>query len=694
MSKNRLKDQQSPYLLQHADNPVHWYPWNDEAFADARKMDKPVFLSIGYATCHWCHVMAHESFEDEETARILNETFICIKVDREERPDIDNLYMQVSQIISGSGGWPLTILLTPDKRPFFAATYIPRDTRQGRVGLKELSSQVAELWSSNPERIEKSAGEITDALIQYQDTVRPDDVNPTIGDRAYVTYEQSYDSINGGFGKGQRFPTPANLMFLMRHSLTGTKDQAASMALHTIKKICLGGIHDHVAGGFHRYTIDENWHTPHFEKMLYDQAMMVKALTEAWQLTGNPLFKTSIERCVTFLLSELRDSSGMFYSALDADSDGEEGKYYTWSWDELSSILSSEQLQLAADYYNLNESGNFKDEATGESTGLNILHAVESVEKYAADNSMEPDVLYDRLDKIRTLLAVARKNRVRPFLDDKILTDWNGLMISALAEAGAATGNSEFITIAIETAEAILDANTSPDGTVMHSCRNSITGTFSSLPDYASLCRSMITLHQVTGTVAWLEKAVLFYRNMKEKFHDKTTGAWFLTPEGADITIVRQKDFYDGAQPSGNSLAADCALLLSRITADPTYEQDYDSTCEAFGGYVNQYPTAYAWFLTTWQHAGGKSREIVIIEENGTDAYKAVTRSRYSSFDPFTVLLSINKSNKHKLDKLAPFTRTYTTEEGSPAAYLCRNKTCMPAVSGIKAIAGIIEDRE
>ncbi|MDZ7689976.1 MAG: thioredoxin domain-containing protein [Balneolaceae bacterium] len=390
MSKNQLASEMSPYLQQHADNPVHWYAWGDEAFEVAKEQDKPIFLSIGYATCHWCHVMEHESFEDEEVAELMNEAFINIKVDREERPDIDNTYMTVCQMMTGSGGWPLTIFLTPEKKPFYAATYIPKRGRQGRPGMMELIPWIQNLWDEKRDKVYNSANEIVEAFQKSNTQTPGEKVSKEILNKAFHQFKQRFDRQHGGFGDAPKFPSPHNLMFLLRYWKQSDDQQALVMVEQTLDAMCRGGIYDHIGFGFHRYSTDSSWLLPHFEKMLYDQAMHILAYTEAWQATGNELFKQTVDQTVTYITRDLKDKHGGFFSAEDADSEGEEGKFYVWSTDEIRDILSTAEAELFIEVYNLEEQGNFKEEASGQRISKNIPHLQKSIEELANERQMKP----------------------------------------------------------------------------------------------------------------------------------------------------------------------------------------------------------------------------------------------------------------------------------------------------------------
>ena len=467
---NRLQNEKSPYLLQHADNPVDWYPWGDEAFEKAKKEDKPILLSIGYSTCHWCHVMEHESFEDNEVAALMNENFISIKVDREERPDIDNIYMTVCQLLSkGSCGWPLNIIMTPEKKPFYAATYIPKQSRYGRLGMMELVPRIGEVWKNNREEILKSADSATQSLAVATDPTRiqaSEELDNTTLKKTFQQLESRYDPAHGGFGNRPKFPTPHNLLFLLRYGQRTGNQKAIDMVSKTLESMSNGGIFDHIGFGFHRYSTDREWLVPHFEKMLYDQALLALAYTEAYQLTKNQGFKQTAEQIFTYVLRDMTSPKGGFYSAEDADSEGEEGKFYLWTEQEIIEILGRDEGEIIINIYNTNANGNFTDEVSGEKPRTNILHLNKNPDQAAMALGISRDELDRRIGQSRQKLFDIREKRIHPFKDDKIITDWNGLMIAALAKAGRVFNNKNY-TDAAEKAAIFINTELTIDGRLL-----------------------------------------------------------------------------------------------------------------------------------------------------------------------------------------------------------------------------------
>ncbi len=505
---NRLIHEKSPYLLQHAYNPVDWYPWGEEAFERARQLDRPVFLSIGYSTCHWCHVMEKESFEDLEVAASMNDTFVAIKVDREERPDIDHLYMTVCQMITGGGGWPLNLVLTPDKKPFFAGTYFPKYTRYGRIGMLDLSRRIKELWAHDRATIMGSAEKVLSALNQIPNEVSGDPLDETVLARAYRELEQRFDKRFGGFGTAPKFPTAHNILFLFRYWHRTRTRKALEMALETLKHMSLGGIHDHVGFGFHRYSTDEQWLVPHFEKMLYDQAMLAIAFVEAFQITHDEEYKRAAEKIFQYVLRDMTAPNGGFYSAEDADSEGEEGKFYTWSWDEIEQNLDPEEFQIVHRIFNITREGNYREEASGEITGRNILHVNGPIETTAHAMGLPLETVQRVLEQARQKLFSIRSKRIRPHKDDKILTDWNGLMVAALAKAARACGNEQYSIAAARAADFILETMRAENGHLLHRYRDNQAAITSTIDDYAFFIWGLINLYEAVFDDKYLSAAV------------------------------------------------------------------------------------------------------------------------------------------------------------------------------------------
>lgn len=675
MSRNNLSESQSPYLLQHADNPVHWFSWGDEAFAEARKQDKPIFLSIGYATCHWCHVMAHESFEDDSVAKLMNEAFINIKVDREERRDIDNTYMHVCQMLTGRGGWPLTIVMTPDKKPFYAATYIPKSGRQGQPGMMELVPRLSHLWNNERRKINGSAQEITQAFQQSiqpeSSTALPDDILP----KTYTRLEQTFDHDHGGFGSAPKFPTPHILTFLLRYGHQFEEKKAVEMAKITLTKMRLGGLFDHLGGGFHRYSTDPRWLLPHFEKMLYDQAMQLMAYTEGWQVTGKPLFKQTVEQIADYLIRDLQDTNGCFYSGEDADSEGEEGTFYVWTTHEIREVLSSADAELAIEVFNLNEKGNFADESTGRQTSKNILHHTKSMQELAKERDLKENGLRERLKTIRKKLFDVRKKRERPFLDDKILTDWNGLTIAALAKAGRTLGNEKFIQEAERAVAFIFEQLTQEDGHLLHRYREGEAAIEGTADDYTFLIWGLIELYEATFKTEYLQKAVSLSELFIASHWDEENGGFYFTAEGSEELLGRKKEYFDSALPSANSVAMMNLLRLGRMTANTQWEEKADKIARSTSEQTGQASTSFTQLLQAHLWATTPSYEIVIAGERQNLDVQDMIQRLYKMYLPNAVLL-INDAQDSGLQKLAPYLKHQPMKDGKATAYVCRNYSC------------------
>mgnify|MGYP001821892604 FL=1 len=597
MSANHLINEKSPYLIQHVHNPVDWHPWSDETFAWAKGKNKPIFLSIGYATCHWCHVMEKESFEDEEVAGYLNDTFVCIKVDREERPDIDAVYMAACQMLTGSGGWPLSIFMTPDKKPFFAATYLPKNSRAGRAGLIDICRQVKKLWTDDKEKIDKSSVSIAAQLDRAFAFAAADEPDASLLDQTYQKIKPGFDPRHGGFGPAPKFPTPHRLLFLLRCYHRSEDANALEMVTKTLTAMRLGGIWDHVGFGFHRYSTDARWLLPHFEKMLYDQALIACAYLEAYQITKDPLFAATAEDIFTYVLRDMTAAEGAFYSAEDADSEGEEGKFYVWSTEEFRRVLGDETANRWETILRLSPEGNFTDEATRQKTGANILHLTAPLKNWAEKFDLTKDQLEQDWENIRDQLFRVREKRIHPLKDDKILTDWNGLMIAALAMGARILNKSEYENAARKAADFILSKMRDQNGRLYHRFRDGELAVEAHANDYAFLIHGLLSLYQTTYDLAFAEEAQALQEIMMERFWDEENGGFFSTPNDSDELPVRPKELYDGAIPSANSVALSNLVFLFRLTGDPSWQKRAEAQIRAFAGTLKSQPQAFSYFL-------------------------------------------------------------------------------------------------
>ena len=707
---NRLADEHSPYLLQHQDNPVDWYPWGEAAFEKARSEDKPVFLSIGYATCHWCHVMERESFEDEEVAQLMNAHFVSVKVDREERPDVDAIYMAVCQMMTGQGGWPLTVLMTPDKKPFYAATYLPKHGRFGRIGMMELVPRISAVWHAEREKVHASADHLT-GLLQEANThdVRADALDRTALENAYGQLRQRFDEAYGGFGTAPKFPSPHNLLFLLRYWKRTSDKGALDMAEQTLQAMRLGGIFDHVGYGFHRYSTDRFWRLPHFEKMLYDQAMLAMAYAEAYQATGDPFYRRTSEETFAYVRRDLTAPEGGFYSAEDADSEGREGAFYVWTSGELSEALGDEEAALVADVYGTQEGGNFEEEATRERTGENVLFLQKPLSEVAEDKRLGENELRERMEAMREKLFAYREKRVRPSLDDKVLTDWNGLMIAALAKASAAFGEeagegrtsgegertSSYAEMARRAARFVLDHLRTEDGRLLHRWRSGHAGIAAHLDDYAFLAWGLVELYEATSEVEWLEEAVRLADEMQAGFWDKERGGFYLTSEAGEKLIVRPKELYDGAIPSGNAVALLVLLRLGRLTGEARYEEAADELLRWAAAQVRQHPSGFTALLCGLDFALGPTREVVVTGEPGAADTEAMLRAIRTPFLPSKVLLFRPAGEDDPpIAEIAPFVRDQRARDGKATAYVCQNYQCHAPTSDVDEMLALLDVRE
>src|SRR5208283_4692842 len=688
---NRLIREKSPYLLQHAANPVDWYSWGPEAFEKAEKENKPIFLSIGYSTCHWCHVMESESFEDQEVARLLNETFIAIKVDREERPDIDQVYMEVCQMMAESCGWPLTIMMTPEKRPFFAGAYIPKENMFGRMGMLELIPRIRTTWEKQREKVLDIAMQITGAL--KKEAASPSDTGPgeSLLETTYEELVSQYDARNGGFGRAPKFPTPHRLFYLLRFWKRTSSAEALDMVGKTLQGMRNGGMYDHIGFGFHRYSTDAGWLLPHFEKMLYDQALLSLAYTEMYQATGKREYRKTSGEILSYVRRDMTSPSGAFYSAEDADSEGVEGKFYTWTLDEIRRILGTE-ADLFIKVSRIEKDGNFVEQATGEKTGQNIVHLGKPLKELAAELKDPERVLENRLEDARKKLFAVREKRVRPHKDDKILTDWNGLMIAAFAKAGAAFGQPEHIEAAKTAADFILARISRADGRLLHRYRDWQAAVLGNASDYAFLIWGLLEIYEASFDVKYLKKALDLNNDMFKYFWDDKNGGFFFTAYDAESLLVRKKELYDGAAPSGNSIAMLNLLRLGRLTANPSLESRAGRIGKAFVNQIKESPSAYTQFMCAVDFALGHSLEVVIAGDSLADDTQSFVKALSSKFLPNAVfVLKPTEQESPEIAGLAGFTQYQTAIKGKATAYVCHNYTCAVPTTDVKEMFKLLE---
>jgi len=691
---NRLINETSPYLLQHAHNPVDWYPWGPEAFKRAQMEDKPIFLSIGYSTCHWCHVMAHESFEHPEVARLMNETFVSIKVDREERPDIDNVYMSACQVMTGGGGWPLSIIITPDKRPFFAATYIPREGRFGLIGMMELIPHIRELWATRRGEALSLSSKIAAILQQTSQDTAGEELDEATLERTYEQLAKRFDGQHGGFSSAPKFPTPHNLLFLLRYWKRGGNKAALDMVEKTLQAMRHGGIYDHIGFGFHRYSTDSQWLVSHFEKMIYDQAMLAMAYTEGYQATGKEDYGKTAQEIFTYVLRDMTMPEGGFCSAEDADSEGEEGKFYLWTQEEIRQALGDEEADFVAKVFNIEKDGNFVEQATGKKSGVNILHLRKSLGELASDLNLSQQDLQAHLEVLRQKLFAYRESRVHPMKDDKILTDWNGLMIAALAKGAQAFDKPEYAEVACRTADFILGNMRKPDGRLWHRYRDGQAGVEANLDDYAFLVWGLIELYEAIFDARYLEVALELTNDMVRHFWDEDGGGLYLVPDDGESLLVRKKEIYDGAMPSGNSVAMMNLLRLGRMTANSELEEKAAKIGRAFSRSVKQSPSAHTQLMVALDFVIGPCYEVVIAGNAQAEDTKAMVKALRTRFLPNkVVLLNPSEQKSPEVAQLAEFTKNQSSIGGKATAYVCLNYNCKLPTTDINKMLELLNVR-
>ncbi|MFT5189696.1 MAG: hypothetical protein ACI9DF_002359 [Verrucomicrobiales bacterium] len=673
---NRLVFEQSPYLLQHARNPVDWWPWGEEAFKAAKDKDKPVFLSIGYATCHWCHVMEHESFEDPAVAKLLNDKFLCIKVDREEMPHVDQVYMTVTQGMNeGRGGWPMSVAMTADQEPFFAGTYFPK------AGFTQIMENINKIWDTDRAKLLESAGGITKQLRAMATSAAGDLPDVKVLDAALAYTESTYDSEFGGFGGPPRyapkFPSPHDYSLLVRHyKRTGSK-KALGMVSQSLKAMRHGGMYDQIGFGTHRYATDRKWLVPHFEKMLYDQALLAIANIDAYQATGDDTFKHTAEEIFTYVLRDMQDPGGAFYCAEDADSEGEEGKFYVWEHEEILKILGKDEGTFFANVYNIQSKGNWVDEATNEPMKTNIPHLTQSIAELAKKENVKESDLRKRLDESRTKLFAVREKRIHPLKDDKILTDWNGLMIAALARGGIAFGNESYTKEARRAADFVLTKMRGEKGRLVKRYRAGEAGLEAHLEDYAYLLWGLVELYEASFEPNYLLEAKGLAQTLFAHYWDADNGGFFMTADDGEKLIVRNKEVYDGAQPSGNSVAALNLLRLSRLTGEVMYEEKAKETIKAFGTELAERPAGFSVMLQAVDFLLADTREIVVVGKAGAEDTKKMLAAIQQRFDPHKVVIFKPEGQVGEvLSAITPYVALHTALEGKATAYVCQNFAC------------------
>jgi hypothetical protein len=682
---NHLAGSKSPYLQQHAHNPVDWYPWGDEAFDKARQENRPIFLSIGYSTCHWCHVMERESFENTEIAKLINDNFVAIKVDREERPDIDAVYMQFVAAISGSGGWPMTVFLTPDRKPFFGGTYFPPENRDGMIGLKALLPRVHDAWADKHETVLNSANSLSMKLRQAAGMAQPGQVDPALLDHAYEAFGSEFDVHQGGFGPAPKFPRPAVLDFLFHYYNRTGEQQARDMALQTLRAMAAGGIHDQLGGGFHRYSTDDRWFLPHFEKMLYDQAQLACSYLDAWQITHDAIYADTARDILDYVLRDMTGPDGQFYCAEDADSAADadhaqtkgEGAFYVWTAQEIRGALGEQDAAVFAYHFGVTDGGNIEHDARGELKGKNVLSSAHTVAETAAQFNVPEPKIRDTLREAKAKLLETRAHRPRPMRDDKALTGWNGLMISAFARGGAILREPRYTGAAIRAAEFVRSRlYQEKTHRLLRRWRQGDAAVGGFLPDYAFYIRGLLDLYEAGGDVRWLRLALELQAAQDEQFWDRDSGGYFHAAEDPGV-IVRLKEDQDNAEPAGNSVAAMNLLRLAQMTDRAELREKANKTFAAFATQMNQGLASWPEMLAAIDFGDQRPRQIVLAGKTDSADLRAMLDEVNGRYLPDRILLFADGGEGQRfLAQRLPTVAAMAAREGKTMAYVCENYAC------------------
>jgi uncharacterized protein YyaL (SSP411 family) len=678
---NRLSRETSPYLLQHAHNPVDWYPWGEEAFRKAKNENKPILLSIGYSACHWCHVMEHESFENEEIATLMNELFVNIKVDREERPDLDEIYMNAVQMLTGRGGWPMTMFLTPDRKPFYGGTYFPPEDRQGMPGFPRILKAVSQAYRERPQDVEKSVSEILTALqrmAKSQETSKSFSAS-ILGDGAEQV-ARAYDSDNGGLGQAPKFPNAGVYELFLRHYSRSKNQRFLEMVLHTLTKMAQGGIYDHLGGGFHRYSVDAKWLVPHFEKMLYDNAQLVRIYAHAYTITREPLFRSVIEETVDYLLREMFHSHGGFYSTQDADSEGEEGKFFVWTGEEINRLLGEADGEIFCRMYDVGEPGNFD--------GKSILHPILTVDQASKFFRKEPSEIQALVANAKRRLFVEREKRIKPFRDEKIITSWNGLMLSGLAEAVKIIDNPTAIDAARETVEFIFK-KLFRDDFLLHSYKDGEAKLLGYLDDYAFLAVGLLDLYEAVFERNYLDRAIQLTDVMLREFWDERDGGFFFTGKSHEQLISRTKPIFDASIPSGNAMATQLLLRLNHFTGKNQYRASAEKILRAYYDAMESQPFGFAHMLCALDLYLQGAKEIVIVGNPAEQGVQELIAEINSIYLPNKAVQTVSPGAS--LTEISPLLEGKTALDGKPTAYVCENFTCSTPVTSASELRALLE---
>ena len=679
---NRLIHETSPYLRQHAHNPVDWYPWSDEALTKARTEDKPIFLSIGYSACHWCHRMEAESFEDPVTAAIMNEHFVSIKVDREERPDLDAIYMDAVVSMTNAGGWPMSVFLTPDGQPFYGGTYYPPQPRYGMPSFQQVLQSVADAYRNRRQEVLGQAARLTKALQRTAYlTAQGGELGTELLDEAVQALDEYFDRDDGGFGSQPKFPQPMTLDFLMADYQRTRSLDTLYMAELTLEKMAKGGLYDQLGGGFHRYSTDAVWLVPHFEKMLYDNSQLLRTYLHAWQITNQPLYRRIVDETIDYVLREMTAPTGGFYSTQDADSEGEEGKFFVWTPQEITATLGAQETAIFAAYYNISPRGNFE--------GHNILSVTRSAAQVAEQFRLAPAEVERVVAQGRHKLFAVRETRVKPARDEKILTEWNGLMIHALAECGVVTGRADALGAAIKAADFILTNMSQPDGKLYRSHKDGQARFNAYLEDYAAFVRALLSLYESTFELRWLAEASRLTQIIFAQFHDPTNGGFFQTGLDHEQLVVRRKDFIDNATPSGNALAAEALLRLSVLVGNDEYRREASRIVLIMQAMMTRQPTGFGRLLGVVASLLAPSQEVAIVGDPTEPATQALYQEVRKRYLPHTILAS----KRPEEESMLPLLAGRTLVDGKAAAYVCEHYTCQLPVTDAAALGKLLERR-
>ena len=678
---NRLSHETSPYLLQHAHNPVDWYPWGEEAFQKARSENKPILLSIGYSACHWCHVMEHESFENDKIAALMNELFVNIKVDREERPDLDEIYMNAVQMLTGRGGWPMTLFLTPDRKPFYGGTYFPPEDRQGMPGFPRVLSSVSQAYRERPEEVEKSVSQILAALQRMSESQQTSKAfSPSIVADGAEKVARAYDGDHGGLGQAPKFPNAGVYELFLRHYAHSKNERFLEMVVHTLSKMAQGGIYDHLGGGFHRYSVDARWLVPHFEKMLYDNAQLVRIYAHAYTMTRDPLFKSVIDETVGYLLREMLHPQGGFYSTQDADSEGEEGRFFVWTAEEIAAVISEADGEIFCRMYDVGEPGNFD--------GKSILHPILSVDQASKFFRRETSEITALVARAKQQLFAEREKRIKPFRDEKIITAWNGLMLSGLAEAIKLSGDPASVDAAKQTVDFICN-RMFRDGFLLHTYKDGQAKLLGYLDDYAFLAVGLLDLYEALFERAHFDRAVELTEILLREFWDERDGGFFFTGKSHEQLISRAKPIFDASIPSGNAMATQLLLRLHHLTGKNNYRTMAEKVLRSYYDAMESQPFGFAHMLCALDSYLHGVREIVIVGNPGDAVVQAMIAEINSIYLPNKVLQLATPDTP--LAVISPLLEGKTQVDGRPTAYVCQNFTCSAPVTSASSLRSLLE---